>query len=151
MTDNRPFSGEFSSSGSDDDSENDLLAEKSSHSLEIFVRLENTTAHTEISDERKLHVQQLLEKGLVLDLPEKTCASGHNLALNLWVAGSSPELKIRFTAKVEKVRNWPADHVDEATLRLLQYPENTWNALHKIFNQRQKQIMEFLTASGGKD
>ncbi|MBI2712558.1 MAG: hypothetical protein HYX41_06885 [Bdellovibrio sp.] len=133
-----------------DDPNEDVLEPKNSVSVEVFIRLQNTTAHTSVPDEHRIRVQQLLDKGFALEVPEKTCAVGHSLALEVICKGSSVgEFSFRCTAKVESLKNWPEDHMDEIMIKLVQFPEDPWDKLKQIFNDRQKEIVAFLNAAGG--
>jgi len=119
-------------------------------SILIQIELENTTARTQLNDSSKIKVIQILEKGLVLEVPDKICAAGHNLGLKFNCKGSDgTPLTFQATGKVESVTHFP-DHSDQVKIKLVQYLEPPWEALLKMLQERQKQITQFLADAGGE-
>ncbi len=134
-----------------EDSDEELFSPKNSQSLEVRFKMVNSTAGTSVTDEKKIKLIQLLEKGLMIEAPARSCAVGHNISLDIRCIGTEP-LKIDFhiTGRVESLKSFPDENTDEITLKLLQYPEAPWDALNKVFVDRQKEIIEFLSAAGGR-
>lgn len=55
----------------------------------------NDTSGTTVADESFVYIEQILEKGLVLHVPNKACMQGHNLTLFM--------LRIPLRQKIEKI------------------------------------------------
>ena len=119
-------------------------------SIRWKIRMKNTTAGTSLADDQQVKVLEILEKGLVLDVPGKTCSAGHFLAFEISGEGF-PDLDfpLRATGKVESVKKFP-DHRDQIQVKFIQYPEDPWDMIHRFLAQRQEEISKFLLAAGGR-
>ena len=117
--------------------------------VEIHVKLQNTTAGTCINATEKIQVIQILESGLILQIPEKSCAAGHKLLLTL--VGQDTQrrfVEMEATAQVNN-RNNIAPRIDEIALKFLQFDEAKWKSLVESIERRQKEILQFFEASRG--
>ncbi len=119
-------------------------------SIQWEIKMENTTAGTSSADSQAIKMLQILDKGLILEVPEKTCAAGHHVALKIKGIGI-PNLDLQFnaTGKVESAERFP-DHTDQIQIKLIQYPEGAWDALQRVIAERQEQLVKFLADVGGR-
>jgi hypothetical protein len=122
-------------------------------SIELRISASNETSRTKVSDGAetapKIALIEFLERGLTLELPKHSCAQGHHLTLEIQVV-SPPEKRMRFSAttKVDAVLK-QADHSERANVSLIQFKEEAWDALRRLFSSRQTEIEDFFKASKG--
>ena len=112
----------------------------------------NSTTRTEVPKGSGVEIVEFLERGMVLQLPARSCARGHMLVVT--VSLKDPKKKaeedwvFETTAKVEEHRSLE-DAVDQVTLALVQYHEKEWFQLQELFSSRQNEIELFLHAARG--
>lgn len=133
-------------------------------SIRIIIAMNNLTTKTQISDGRRIYdgkfdskydenlaiyLLEFLEAGLILEVPKKSCAQGHNVLLNLRTDGFPVDLEFEVTAKVEQM-----DVLDNGknkiTLKFTQFNDKDWKAFQNLFNTRQKEIETFFESMKGR-
>jgi hypothetical protein len=122
-------------------------------SVHLEIALKNLTSKTTISDGRpgsgKVQLIEFRPKGMILEVPRRSCAPGHSLILDAKVTEpAASRMSFPATAKVHKVEE-VSDEVDRLDLGLLQYVEEDWKKLQELFGSRQREIEEFLRAAKG--
>ena len=93
---------------------------------------------------------ELHADGVVIDVPLKSCAKGHQIMLELRVrAGEDPgEVQLNCTGQVRELRNIAFDR-DQVTVEFIQVDERKWVLLKSLFSSRQTAIDDFLRAARG--
>lgn len=119
-------------------------------STEVTIEIKNNTTNTEVKHSELVQLLELLEKGMVLSLPARSCSKGHNLTLK--VRAVTPDQKVykfESTARVEEVE--PHDGYDTARIAIsfLQFDESLWQNFQQSFGSRQAEIENFLKAARG--
>ena len=135
-----------------DSSDDDTTSpgEKVNRSIVIRITLENITAGTAITDSTKIKLLELMDKGVSLEIPTRNCAKGHHVAVHFICEGVDPLLDFIGTGKIESLESFK-DGMDQIKIKLVQYPEDTWHALHHAIQNRQAEIGKFLKMVGGRE
>lgn len=118
-------------------------------SMHIEVQLQNNTTHMPIRSEPPVVLLELQERGMVLEIPSKSCSQGHNLMVEM--RATTPDRAVytfTSTARVNELENYP-DGTDRVTLALLQFDEDVWESFCKSFSSRQDEIEQFFRAAKG--
>ena len=127
-------------------------------SVELQIAVENMTSHTKIADGTskgpRVDLVELAERGFTVNLPRASCASGHNLMIEIAVIQPpSKRMKFSATTKVELVEknsevkgNKEPERVE---LSLIQFEEEAWERLKTLFTSRQNEIEDFFKAARG--
>ncbi len=142
----------------------DLLINPSDFkSTKIRISLENTTTHTELRDGRRFYtaangkktegedgnaeiiVTEFLENGFALELPSKTCSTGHNVMINIIAAAPTKIVNVSFSAKVTSVEHLDPKR-DLVALKLVQFDEVSLSEFEQLFSSRQEEINQFLNS-----
>jgi hypothetical protein len=89
-----------------------------------------------------------LEKGMILELPPRTCAKGHKIQLVLEVKFGKKELHFEASAVVSEVISSPGER-DSVTLGLVGYEVPDWNWIQGIYQTRQADITALFTKLKG--
>jgi hypothetical protein len=98
----------------------------------------------------ELELLEILDRGVVLALPMRSCAHGHNLMIRFHaVTPDKKNFDFLSTAKVEKIEPLNDSQQDRITLSFLQYDESGWEKFCDGFSNRQREIEEFLKAAKG--
>jgi len=117
-------------------------------SLQLQVMVQNTTTNAPIPEEPAPRVMEFLDRGLVLELPSRSCAKGHSLVVEIRCQSAGATVNFNCTAKVESVeRNAVCDQV---TAQLMQFVEKEWAELQRTFSERQEQILKFFQDAKGE-
>lgn len=133
------------------DNDEELLKTSDFQSLELKVKISNMTGQTPLRDQDQIKVIQFLEKGMILQVPKKSCSGGHHLAIEIEMTGNPTKaVEFKATAKVEKVENSGSDKMDEITIKFLQFGEVAWNQIRNGLEDRQKEINQFFQAARGR-
>jgi hypothetical protein len=119
-------------------------------SIEFLIRIKNNTAGAVVPEEPPCRLVQFLEKGMVLEVPARSCSEGHNLSLEIKVKGlADPNFKFSGTAKIDELQSYLGD-AEQITLTLVQFNEKEWKTLTGSMGQRQDDIMNFFNAAKGR-
>ena len=116
----------------------------------ITFNIKNTTTNTSVKDASLVEIIEIMDRGLTLQLPSRTCARGHNLMIEMTLEppGKSPFI-FRFTAKVDEVETLAFSGGEKGTLSLVQFDEVEWAKLCKSFDSKQTEIENYLKAARG--
>jgi hypothetical protein len=86
---------------------------------------------------------------MVLEVPTKSCAHGHNLTLTITATlPNKSVLNFSSTAKVEAHKKSDSKS-DEISISLVQFDGAMWRLLTESFTSRQAQIEEFFASVKG--
>ena len=115
------------------------------NSIQIRVAsFENRTTRTELrfpprSSELPAHFLCFLEKGMILELPPRTCAKGHKVQTCLLVNHGKKELRFNVTAQVLDVVS-SAGERDSVSIELIGFEKSDWDWIQGIYQTRQAEI-----------
>ena len=120
------------------------------NSIQCFIKLQNLTTRTTVKELPKSIIAEFGERELVVEIPARSCAQGHNLMGDIEIVPVGPERKWQFvfTATVKMIEGH-GNPVERVTLSLVQFPEAEWERLQKVFNSRQDEIEDFLKSARG--
>ena len=119
-------------------------------SIEVKAYIHNLTGHTGGLDIRgtPVEIDEFLEDGIIIGLPTKVCAAGHQVHLSILVENIKPTFKFSATGRVETIE--PADvNNQRAKIKFLQINGAEWTKLKSIFSKKQDEILKFLTELRG--
>lgn len=117
------------------------------------VSFENRTTRTELrfpprSSDLPAHFLCFVEKGLILELPPRTCAKGHKVHTCLLVNHNKKELRFNTSAQVLDVIS-SAGERDSVTIELVGFEQSDWDWIQGIYQSRQADISQlFLKLKG---
>lgn len=119
-------------------------------SIQIEFDVTNTTTGTLFRKNVSIRVAQIGERGMHLEVPRRSCAMGHSLAIKLHIRNipRADDLEFEATAKVETLETFEQGG-DSIGLQILQCDERQWQRFLEIFSSRQKEIEEFFAAARG--
>ena len=120
-------------------------------SAQISVKVRNGTSKTSLSDQDSIAVLELMEKGLRLELPPRSCAQGHQLELELTVVPpqQNPQ-SMQATGKVVSAEITEGGAI-EAEVEFIQFVTEEWKQFQSVFSARQKDIEAFLNGARGSE
>lgn len=128
----------------------DLIHVEDFNSMEITIEMHNTTTDMPAREAPPIQLIELLERGMTLDVPTRSCAPGHNLMLKFkTLLPNRDPFEFNTTAKVESVRSTPFGGTDQIRISFLQFTEQDWEKFRGKFDSRQKEIEQFLKAARG--
>ncbi len=137
-------------SNDDSDSPVPLFDLNSFKSLKTQVSAKNETSGMTFQSPRySLDLLEFDENSVTLSLPKNSCAEGQNLSFEL-ILERPGESMIRFdsTGKVLEVER-SGDGSLRVKVELVQYDERAWREFLKTYENKQKQINEFIQAAKG--
>lgn len=125
-----------------------VFAEFTSMRLEFEV--ENLTTKMKMKKGATIQFCEFRERGFVLEVPPKQCATGHHLLIKIKTKGRTggKELELEVTAKVDSSVTQDDGEVT-VELTLLQYDEFKWRQFQDTFGNRQTEIEDFFKAAKG--
>lgn len=91
---------------------------------------------------------EFLEKGVSLEAPGRTCATGHLVMVEIHISNAKDLNLVSFSAKVESTQKIDSER-DAISLTLLQYDQKTWKQFVTLFANRQLEIQNFFEAAKG--
>jgi hypothetical protein len=108
------------------------------------VSFENRTTRTELrfpprSTDLPAHFLCFLEKGVILELPPRTCAQGHKVQVGLLVKHGKKELRFSATAQVAEVVPSQGER-DSVTIDFVGFEQSDWEWIQGIYQSRQADI-----------
>lgn len=119
-------------------------------SIKQEFKVQNTTTKTEVKEVGEIQLIEIVDHGVILQLPRRSCANGHNLMVEMiTTVPRKPKHRFAFTAKVEELATIGDSPHDKVTLTFLQFEETEWAGLCRLFASRQDEIMAFLKAARG--
>lgn len=127
----------------------DLIRVSDFTSTKIEAKLQNNTTGMPIRSEPPTRVLEIQDRGIVFEIPSKSCARGHSLTIEI-KATTPDETQYRFTstARVEELESLK-DGTDRVNVVFLQFDEKIWDEFCKSFNSRQDEIERFFRAARG--
>lgn len=118
----------------------------------FHVFLRNETSHTHFSKPEQIHLIELKEQGLVIELPQNICQKGHSLTLffidqkieiNNRVPDSGPMKEAGFTGIGKVIQIEVADREKKtivAELQFTQYEGEQWKKILQLFSEKQEDV-----------
>lgn len=132
-------------------------------SIEMSIDLTNETTHTSIikgsrryggkqqkaaGEDLSIRLLEFTSNGVILDVPENTCAMGHLLTLHIEVKGAQDKLSFGTAAKVVE-----SDSQDDSRQRIAVEFQNMdlkgWLHLNQLFSSRQNDILDLFNRIKG--
>ena len=98
----------------------------------------------------EVRIYEFLEDGFMLEVPSKTCAVNHSIALEVVAENSNPKVNFSANLKVLNVEKM-SSVVDLIQAKFVQKSNQEWEALQSLYNLRQSQINQFLSEVKGND
>jgi hypothetical protein len=93
---------------------------------------------------------EVYDRGMTLEIPEKSCAKNHNLMLDMKIILPKGKKEIHFPATVSVIDiESTGEGTDTVVVKLLQYEEKEWQEFLNGYSSRQDEINEFLKAAKG--
>jgi len=160
---------EASTLGKDDayleSSVTDLFNPSDFQSTRLEIDLSNTTTNTEIKDGKKffkgvhmiapkieIKITEFVEKGLVMEVPSKTCAQGHNVVVEIRIlnpqGNSKAQMAFSFSGKVQNITSLDGE-TDTAEIRMVQFEEKAWQEFQSLYWGRQDEIDSYFQGMRG--
>jgi hypothetical protein len=120
-------------------------------SADMSVVFRNLTSRTEELPGESVTVEELLEDGIVLGLPARSCNVNHNVQLQITRTDPerAPPLVLRATGKVAELEPADAPAVIRARIDFLQIDEAVWRTLLSYQAERQRAVTDFLNKARG--
>lgn len=115
---------------------------------------ENRTTRTELKAGKKeplaAHFLCFVDRGMVIELPPRTCARGHKVHLTLEVKHAKKK-DLRFTASavVNDVASSPGER-DSVTIELVGYEQSDWEWILGAYQERQSDVSELFMKLRGQ-
>jgi hypothetical protein len=129
----------------------DVFNPKDFESIRLHVYFKNSTTGTEIRDPKKVTLTEIGDKYLVFDMPSKSCNAKHNVAVDIhqFDQRTKKETEIlKVTGKVFSMED-ADDGRCRVTVECVQFDEESWIRLMKIYSSRQSEIENFFKAVKG--
>ena len=128
----------------------DLIRVSDFSSARVAITLKNTTTHTTAKEDPPISIAEFLDRGLILEVPARTCSKGHAILLEMTVTlPNGEEFEFSSTSKVENHEPIAETGTDRITVSLVQFDEIGWKQLQDAFRSRQDEIENFLKAARG--
>ena len=135
--------------------------------ISLFVGIKNNVSGTTIEDPRlrsKKHmtsvptqtvknpaliqVIEFLGNGMVLEIPARSCAVGHDLSVTIRTSGAPKDTEFSSTGKVIDCTALTKDRM-QVCLDFLQLDKISWNRFRETLNQTQARMDELLADMRG--
>ena len=81
----------------------------------------------------ELKVLELEEAAMLLDIPSKLCAIGHNLTVQIETLNHQPKIVLTTSTKVEKITPSEGKQTEQILVKLVQFDEQAWESLKELF------------------
>lgn len=121
--------------------------------LQQKVVIKNMTSRTDIMDASIIKIEGLLDTGLILQMPLKSCANGHAFMIAIFEDEQNVDLKKGFTqtgdlpgasliatGKVLDTKKSSDNESQYVVIEFQQYSLKAWEALRYIYRNRQETI-----------
>ncbi|MEW6055876.1 MAG: hypothetical protein AB1540_04605 [Bdellovibrionota bacterium] len=129
----------------------DVFDPKQFQSIRLEIEFKDLTTGTEVRDHGRISLQEISEKTLVLEVPEKSCNARHNVMIKIKQPDKKQKKGAEFFSVTGKVIQ--LEEAGEASLRvtveILQFDDKSWNDFQNLFLNRQTEIENFLKAAKG--
>ena len=118
-------------------------------SIQIQIQLKNLTTKTEPKKGSVVRFIEFLDRGMVLEVPQKNCNKSHHLILDIQArAPGKKDIEFSVTAKVDDLEHLEGG-TDQVSMSVIQTDEKSWADFNKLFSNRQEEIEKFLAAVRG--
>lgn len=126
-----------------------LINDKDFSTIQVDLKITNSTTRMDFKASPPIKLVELTEQGMVLEIPERSCAENHNLVIDAQAkAPNKDPVRLTVTAKVDQIEPCK-DGTDRISLSLVQVREEEWNKFRYVFSSRQDEIDAFLISSRG--
>lgn len=102
--------------------------------LELSINGVNSTSQVKFKS-KSIQLTQILENGIWIEVPAKSCAMGHTLDLE--IAGPTLEKPMVFTGVIEEMEG---DSNTQVRVKFRQYSQEEWTQLLAYFSKKQIRI-----------
>lgn len=117
--------------------------------VKLEFKVENLFTQTSVKKGSSVVLSEFKERGFILELPARTCASGHHLFIEVSTQGKpGKQIRMEMTCKVEQVDSI-GEGVCTVEVSLLQFDEGKWQELQDYYSGRQNEILDFFSAARG--
>lgn len=130
-------------------------------SIQIHLSFFNVTTKTEVAEGKrylgdqlqkdsgaKIDLVEFREDGMVLEVPARSGAVGHQLKITLNTEGAKENLDVTFIVTVTAVEKMSPTR-DQYEVKFNEYDPKIWKELQAIYSVRQNEIENFLKAAKG--
>ena len=128
--------------------DNASIRQSDFESLEARVTFRNRTSKFDIGENEYRIAREFRDKGLVFDVPRKSCALGHSLDFELTIAGTGKQDKMVGAGKVVELDAIDSE-LQSVTIEFFQYSEEDWNALRTLYATKQEEMLELFRTIRG--
>jgi hypothetical protein len=118
-------------------------------SIRVSITFKNDTSKTAVKEKGRVQVLELSELGMGLEVPRRSCATGHVLTLDfeVKVPGEAEPFKFSSGMKVDLCEAF--GERDQISVTLTQGTSADWEWFRGLFERRQGEIEEFFKAVKG--
>ncbi len=133
-------------------SDSDLLNSALFESITLHATVKNKTTmkNVEPTDTCPISVEEIIENGIILTTPGPSFAREHKVAVHLEPRGTreaKPHIFIGH-GKVRELVTFP-DGSEKVVIEWSQFDQESWDIMWQVFDQRQKEIDQFLSQVKG--
>jgi hypothetical protein len=125
----------------------DILDDSLFRSIVLKAAVKNKTTMKDIKEtpEIPIVVEEILENGIVISTPGPSFARDHKVSINLWPDGTKERHPPSVTGlgKVIALETFN-DGSEKAVIEWTQFDLEEWAKVWEVFDQRQKQVEDFL-------
>ncbi len=128
-----------------------IINPKDFSSIEFkFIQLDNTSSGTKVESLDTVEFIEFEDNVIILDMPQKCGAKGHNFIFKAEIKVPSDPKKIKFEAtfKLKDFENLD-DARMKATCELIQYEEKDWMRVIELYAKRQEELTQFILNTRG--
>jgi hypothetical protein len=142
--------------------DDDFIRVEDFNSIRLHLQFKNITTKTELrdgvrfyagekqeaGDSQEIALVEFLDGGLVVEVPPRSGAEGHQISITVLTEGVDPEIKFVGSGAVEDIAPVESGRERFAIL-FTEKDDGAWNAILSIYARRQQEIMDFLAAVKG--
>ncbi len=111
--------------------------------LEARLTFRNRTSNYTVGEKEFRVVREFREKGLVFEVPRKSCALGHALDFEVTLRGAAKSCRLIGAGRVIEV-DAVDDELQTIVIEFFQYSEPEWSKLRELYASRQEEILSLL-------
>ncbi len=120
-------------------------------SAQVVIKARNITSNTRALDPESVLLLELMDKGVKLEMPARSCTQGHQLELELTVIPTKGhERRVQATGKIIRAEVMDGGAI-EAEIEFIQFVTEEWKQFQEVFAARQSDIDAFLNSARGMD
>ena len=125
----------------------DLLEIAIFRTITLAVTVKNKTTMKDINGtpEIPVRVEEIIENGIVISAPGPSFARDHKVIVQLWPEGTNIKdpPRCNATGKIVRLETF-SDGSEKAVIGFTHVDKETWDAVWKVFDQRQDEINKFI-------